>query len=470
MKHFYSILLILSLLTAGAGQVEIYATADLHGHIEEFLALAPLLRSNTPALRIDCGDTVQGTALSRFTDGATMIDALNALSFDFWIPGNHDFETGFSTMSALGARFHGRTLGADWRWFAWRPAPWALVACNNYRVAVIGLTDPKMPRRVEPGSALQLLSPAEALRRIMPEIRRAEPDLVILAWHSGIYFSGGNLYRFLQEFPEIDLVIGAHSHEEHPGESIAGAWFVQPGCHARAAAHIVAEFDDENGKLIRIRSRLLRPDPARPAVDQPLAGLLEPALSEARRIGERALCTTGIPLKMPGPQEFHAPIGQIGTNALLSAHAADAALFTLPAGELQLPRNITEAVLYRLLPYENRIATIRLSRRELEQFVAEQLQSAKKRRTVPFFDGITVTLDRRGKPIRLDAPPEAVLILNDYTLLSSAVLRPLLDEPEREWRIFDELERDAVRRYLFQHPGWTPTRSGWVVRMPRKNK
>ena len=93
---------------------------------------------------------------------------------------------------------------------------------------------------------------------------------------------------------------------------------------------------------------------------------------------------------------------------------------------------------------------------------------SKKRRTVPFFDGITVTLDRRGKPIRLDAPPEAELVLNDYTLLSSSVLRPLLDEPEREWRIFDELERDAVRRYLFQHPGWTPNRSRWIMQMPRK--
>ena len=162
------------------------------------------------------------------------------------------------------------------------------------------------------------------------------------------------------------------------------------------------------------------------------------------------------------------------TGELWGKYQFDGDLITMGPGSkitsVQLPRNITEAVLYRLLPYENRIATIRLSRRELEQFVAEQLQSAKKRRTVPFFDGITVTLDRRGKPIRLDAPPEAVLILNDYTLLSSAVLRPLLDEPEREWRIFDELERDAVRRYLFQHPGWTPTRSGWVVRMPRKNK
>ncbi len=464
MKRLFLFLFLLwcSFSTA-AGEVKIYATADLHGNIAGFLTLAPLLRSDAPAIRIDCGDTIQGTVLSRFTGGATMIDALNVLDFDFWIPGNHDFESGFPMLSALGARFHGKVLGAEWHWGAWNPVPWAVAERNGFRIAVIGLTDPKMPQRTAPGSTLQFQPPAEALRAIMPEIRRAKPDLTVLAWHSGIYSCIGNLYRFLKEFPEIDLVIGAHSHEEHPGERITGAWFVQPGCLAQSAALITARFDDETRKLIRIESRLLRPDPAHPAKDETLAALLAPALTEAQKIADRVLCTTGISLKLPGSREYHAPTGQLGTQALLAFTPADAALFTLPAGNLELPHDVTEGGIYSLLPYENRAAVIRLKRQELKELAEEQLALSRKRKTVPFFAGITVTADKSGRVIRLDAPPELVLVLNDYTLLSSSVLRPLLDEPEREWKIFDELERDLLRRYLFQHPGWTPSRMRWFL-------
>ena len=67
MKHLPLALLLLLLVRftpAGfASEVEILCTTDIHGRAEALIRLAPILRKNPDALRIDCGDTMQGTLL-----------------------------------------------------------------------------------------------------------------------------------------------------------------------------------------------------------------------------------------------------------------------------------------------------------------------------------------------------------------------------------------------------------------------
>ena len=79
MKSLLAALAALLLLPCPGGEVEILCTTDLHGRAEEFAALAPLLRKNPAAIRIDCGDTLQGTLLSRLSSGRIMISLLNEL-------------------------------------------------------------------------------------------------------------------------------------------------------------------------------------------------------------------------------------------------------------------------------------------------------------------------------------------------------------------------------------------------------
>ena len=96
------------------------------------------------------------------------------------------------------------------------------------------------------------------------------------------------MFRFLAEFSEIDLVLAGHSHEEEPGRGISGAWFVQAGRYAGCFARITAEFDDRNGRLLRIRSELVRPDPSQPP-DAGTTRVLEPFLRAYRPVAEKVL-------------------------------------------------------------------------------------------------------------------------------------------------------------------------------------
>ena len=432
--------------SAFGGEVEILCTTDVHGRAEEFAALAPLLQSNPAAIRIDCGDTLQGTLLSRLDDGRVMIDLLNAFGYDAWIPGNHDFDFGDAALVGAARRFKGKTLGAEYRKGSFLPAAWTLFERGGRRIAVIGMTDPKMPERLLPGSGWEFKPNREALARIMPDVLAAKPDLIVLAWHSGLYTPEGTMFRFLAEFPEIDLVLGAHSHEEVPGKPVAGAWFVQAGRYAGCVARVTAEFDDATGKLRRIRSELARPPENAPR-DPEAEQILAPRRKEYEPLAAQTVAVTKEPLKLPEKGDNSAPVCRLGAEAMRSALNTDAALFAVSAlPEIEIPAQVTPAGLFKLLPYENELCAVTLTRAEFEALVKETGEAAKRGRSVFRFSGIEVAAPKRGEWRAANVPEKLTVAVTVYTLLTSPALRGKLESGDcRRSGIF---ERDAVASYL----------------------
>mgnify|MGYP000866521585 CR=1 FL=1 len=437
-------------VSAFGGEVELLCTTDVHGRAEEFAALAPLLRSNPAAIRIDCGDTLQGTLFARLSDGRVMIDLLNAFGYDAWVPGNHDFEFGDAALTGAAGRFKGKTLGAEYRNETFRPAAWTLLERGKYRIAVIGMTDPKMPERLFPGSGWEFRPNREALARIMPEVLAAKPDLIVLAWHSGLYTPEGTMFRFLAEFPEIDLVLGAHSHEEAPGNRVAGAWFVQAGRYADCIAKVTAEFDDATGKLRRIRSELVRP-PEHATPDPEAKRILLPYRKEYEPLAAQIIAVTKEPLKLPEKGDSSAPVCRLGAEAMRSALHTDAALFSVSAlPEIAIPAEVTPAGLFKLLPYENELCTVALTRAEFEALVKETGEASRRGRSVFRFSGIEVATPKRGDWRAVGVPEKLTVAVTAYTRLASPALRGKLESGD--YSRSGIFERDAVAAYLKAHP------------------
>ena len=106
------LLLLAALIPARSAELELYCTTDLHGHADRLAALGGALRQGGDAvLRVDVGDTAQGTLLSQFSGGRIMIESLNALNFDCWIPGN-TISSWASTGSARWRRVSGASRSA----------------------------------------------------------------------------------------------------------------------------------------------------------------------------------------------------------------------------------------------------------------------------------------------------------------------------------------------------------------------
>ena len=435
--------------TLAAGEMRIVVTTDLHGHLRNLAALAPEIRKHTDGktLLIDLGDTVTGSFDSEYAENSTgMAEALNILGTALWVPGNHDFALTPEEFRGFVRRFKGRPLGGDWSFAGVSGAPCVIVERGGVRCAVIALTDLKMPLRILPGAGMEFCDPFAVLDECMRIVHAEKPQVVVLAWHNGLFTARGTAQNILRRYPEIDIVLGGHSHQEIPGRRIGRrTLFVQPGAHGRAAGVVDITTDDATGRMTGVTSRLIRGDLATP--DPELAALDKRLHLECRGIRYRRL---GDHLP-PRPGEYGSRLGRAAAEALRNAGGADAAVLWLGIDDREREkRGFTFGDLYRLLPHRNELCVLDVTREELTEFVIEHDRLVRKRDypQLLFSAGITVRRAGDGSVTRVDAPEKLTLAVNDYLIADSRVLRPLAFKPERRFRRLGRDERAIVADHL----------------------
>lgn len=395
------------LLLAAAGccyaeirSVTVLQTTDLHGSPEmpELVALVQQQRKIDPGLLvIDCGDLTQGSYEATFDRGASMIHALNAAKYDVFVPGNHDFDYGTATFKQNMALFSGvKVLGSNLTLDGRTFEGWALFERNGVRIAVIGIVPPYLYQWIA-GHLLKgvsLTSVEQGVARVMPEIRRAEADLVILALHLG-EFSSGRLHAdgkpfalasLLKKFPEISLVLAGHTHQTVPGKYVyPGAWLVQATAHARDAALVHVTVDTEKRQVLSIESELL---PLKDVSPSPMPDAWNKNIVRAAAGREKVLATLPEGFRLTPVRGKRNP----GTLAPLCARAiaeyADADMaFSSSYSSYTRYGSVREYDLYRLIPFENFITVLTLSQEQLDAILKEQKDlsgNAVKSRLVPY--------------------------------------------------------------------------------------
>lgn len=278
------ILFILSVSSAFAQRAElsVLVTTDLHGNIypydyftakpaERGLAkIATLIteeRKRHPnSLLIDCGDTIQGAPLEavyqnytrtgklpaglRFTgkplDADPMMLAMNRLSFDAMVVGNHEYNFGLKNLeSARGtARFPWLSANTMTPPSMKAFAPYLVKSVAGVKVAIIGITTPAVPSWEKPENykGLRFLSGVEAVEKSLAELREKEhPDVVIVAAHAGLdrdpktgTVRAGEtgfenpIYQIATKVRGIDAIVFGHTHQQMEDLRIGDVLMHQP--------------------------------------------------------------------------------------------------------------------------------------------------------------------------------------------------------------------------------------------------
>ncbi len=372
-------------LVIGAEQtLVILQTTDIHCHLtgeqDNWLKLATIIDKERALARdnnllIDCGDTIAGTLAATVNHGDIAVKMLNALKYDVWVPGNHDYDFGIMTLLADKSKFTGIILAANLRITAKPHKPcagWKIFIRNGIKIAVIGLSLPGSEKNYWREDKFAVVSGLDVMPQIMAEVKQHQPNIIILAAHCGLFSADKMMLKLARRYPAIKLFLGGHTHQNIPGEKIgSNGWFVQAGKHANGVAKIVIKFDSQSKQLISIKSSIIPVVKTTPVNSASLAAVHND-LKKITQYSQQVIGNTATVISA------EAAFGQLSTAAELNGRAiaaqakTDIAFIGTKYDAMIPPGTITRKQAFSLYPYLDTVCTLNLTANETKAIIEEQ--------------------------------------------------------------------------------------------------
>lgn len=350
-------------------QVAIFHTNDMHGRLEAMARLSSFarrLRAEAEAEgRIvffwDAGDAADRRYdLCSATKGAAFQPILAAMGYTLQTLGNDLALTyGPQVIAELARRGGFPILAANLR-DGEGPLVEGLQSqviaplTGRLRLGVFGMTAPWGGMYESFGLFMpDFLSLA---RQIVEDLRAAGAAPIVFLSHLGL----PDDRRVAEQIPEIDLIIGAHTHDLLPtGEVVNGVLIVQAGDFARYLGRVDLEIDPDSGRVIgRSACVLLAPEDEPPdplVLDAIAAGEQEAAALLSQRVGEMIQA-------LELDHQAECSMGNFAADALRAHMNAEAALLCsgnlragLPAG-LITQREINAASISTANPFLTQVS------------------------------------------------------------------------------------------------------------------
>ena len=457
-----------------ARTVSIFHTTDLHGRILPtstyeglddvggFARCATCIRQwrreSPHSLTVDAGDVVQGTAVSLESGGGIMIDLFNRLGYDAWTLGNHDFDWGPEKLEANLALSQSPVLtgnleraGAAAGAFpgAWgNVKPWIVKEVGGFKVGLIGLITPGLPYWLAPETlgGAAATDPTVTLAASLREVRAEKPDAIVVLGHMGWRFQddyANPVRELLRDAEGVDIYLAGHSHQNQPAWTLHDVLCSQASYHGIHCGRIDLTFDIDSRRLVERRAFTVLMDD-RFALDPAVMERARPDLARADEQLARHVATVKHRVDGQGRGSGLARLLCETFAAVLRRHQMPVeGVFhgTFASGDLA-PGELTVADCWKIIPYENMLATAHVKARDLLTIVAEDAGDKKSDRTLWPFE---VTRDGDGRPsaIRhegrvIDPDRRLTLAFNSYDAQSGGKrllkLRAILQEPEAHLR------------------------------------
>jgi 5'-nucleotidase len=295
-------------------RLTLVGTNDLHGWLEPhrttladgsiaeqgglavFAGYLKALRAVDPegVLLLDGGDLFQGTLASNLTEGAVVVEAMNALGYTAAALGNHEFDYGPSgpvsvarpgddpfgalkdrlkqlRFPLLGANLYDATTGARPGWLGNDGT--LLIERKGVKVGLVGLSTPSTPHTTNPVNveSLRFGSLAPTALEAATRLRKHGAEVVIAVVHAGGKCASmedprdvsscdqadSELFEMMEGLPEgtLDAVIAGHTHSPL-GHFIRGTPVIETSGLGRSFGLIELALDPQTRKLLPEETRI----------------------------------------------------------------------------------------------------------------------------------------------------------------------------------------------------------------------
>ena len=232
--------------------LQILATSDTHGKFDPWdyaankadasgsvaqqaTAIKQCRTRNT--LVVDAGDTIQANSAELFLndDLHPMIAAMNAIGYDIWTTGNHEYNYGMDVLKKVMGQQKAKVLTGNV--YAPDGTPLAdgytIIKKGTVKIGVIGMVTPNIIRwDAKNLEGWTVTNPVDESRRIIDKIKD-QVDVLIGVMHMdteneyGVYGSG--VTDLANACPEFDVIVGGHGHRSIPNMMINNVLVVDAG-------------------------------------------------------------------------------------------------------------------------------------------------------------------------------------------------------------------------------------------------
>jgi 5'-nucleotidase/UDP-sugar diphosphatase len=313
------------------------------------------------------GDLYTGPALSTWFEGESTIDIMNTMGYQAAAIGNHDFDYGLENLQRRSAQAKFPFISANIRQksngavpsFA---HPYWVQAVNGVKIGLTGLTTRETPVDTKPAvvADLEFLHYERALKEVVPQVRQAGADLVLVLGHLCT-----NEIRALAPLArqlDIPILFGGHCHEV-THEVLEDVTLIQSGSFMHGYTKLELLFDKAAKKVVDLEVSFHDNQPGK--VDKALAERIlswraQTPSSLWERIGytRQKISRTSV--------EMGRLLGQAWLSAVEGAQVALAEsryIQSLPAGE------ITPAEVISMLATDDVLVNLALTGAQLEEVI-----------------------------------------------------------------------------------------------------
>jgi 2',3'-cyclic-nucleotide 2'-phosphodiesterase (5'-nucleotidase family) len=351
------------------------------------------------------GDTISPSLMSGIDKGAHMIELINMIRPDVFVPGNHEFDFGPEVFRKRMSEATFPVLAANLRDASGDQmasiADKRMIEMGGVKVGLIGLTAEDSVKRSSPGN-LQFSSSLDTGERLARQLRAAGADLIVVVAHAA-----RKLDRKLITAGFADIILSGDDHDLLVGYDgrTAFAEAMQDGLYVTVIdVDVDIEVDGGRRKVdwwpnFRvIDTQGVQPDQA--VADQ--IAKYQALLGEELDV---ALGTTASELdsRNAAVRGGEAAIGNLFADAVRAATGADVAILNgggirgnkvYPAGS-----KITRRDVLAELPFGNKALVVELTGAALMEVLEQALQKAHKKTTgaFPQVSGLTIRADTSRK-------------------------------------------------------------------------
>ncbi|MFR5892525.1 MAG: bifunctional metallophosphatase/5'-nucleotidase [Bacilli bacterium] len=220
-------------------ELTIISVNDFHGALDEsdgkygVARLANSISAETKnseaSILVSAGDMFQGTALSNYDHGKTVIDIMNKMKFDAMVIGNHEFDWGYeeiykyvdgnddngeATFPFLGCNIIEKSTGQ-------RPVgidAYQIIKRGGLKIAIVGYMGEGNESDIAEAMIkdYEFANPISYIKSTISDLRINQGvDVVIVSGHEG---NGSNqMLASLAGDERVDAIINAHTHSTYSG-------------------------------------------------------------------------------------------------------------------------------------------------------------------------------------------------------------------------------------------------------------